>query len=563
MAINKRIIGSLYEKQSDYKRAIKNYNYALKISTEANDSIVMANCFNSIGVAYWWQGNYALALENLVKSAEMEERLNDQLGLADVYNNIGLIHKHMGNTSLAIEYFKKAIKVEKEFGDKRSITPVYSNLANIYADQGNDSLAIKYYFEALEINKEAGDSAAMAIDYMNIGIVYSEQVRYKLALRYLKLALPIMEKSNNKTRLATLYGNMGDVYGKAGFKTLAFKYFDLALTISKEQENKVGMKGGYLRLSDYFKNTKDYEQAYEYYLLYHQLNDSLFNDLKQKTVLELEAKYQNEKSKREIAELENKEAAALEIAEKRRLWLLLIGGLLLGGGLLMFLYMRQRSAQEHLQRAVLEQKSLRSQMNPHFISNSLIAIQSFIYKEAPKEAGKYLANFSKLMRLILENSREEYVLLEKEIQTMEYYLELQALRFENKFSHSINVDAAIDAETLAIPPMLAQPFIENALEHGISTKTTRGEINVRFKLEDDLIILEVEDNGIGRQKSAKLQLTGKNPHSSLSTTITEERLAILNKRNRQKIKLEMTDLMSPDNTVIGTKATFHIPYRYQ
>jgi LytS/YehU family sensor histidine kinase len=197
-------------------------------------------------------------------------------------------------------------------------------------------------------------------------------------------------------------------------------------------------------------------------------------------------------------------------------------------------------------------------MNPHFIFNSLIAIESFIYKNEPREAGKYLSGFAKLMRLILENSREEYIALDKEIKTLQYYLELQKLRFEEKFVYSIEVEEGLDAENMVIPPMLAQPFIENSIEHGLKNINAMGEIRIRFSKKENDLIFELVDNGIGLERSVTIDREEKK-HKSMATIITNERLAILNTKKKDKIKIFIGEIRDSYDKVLGTKVSFSIP----
>ena len=210
----------------------------------------------------------------------------------------------------------------------------------------------------------------------------------------------------------------------------------------------------------------------------------------------------------------------------------------------------------------LEQKLLRSQMNPHFIFNSLTSIQNYIYKEKPELAASYLGKFAKLMRLILENSRQEYIPFSKEIETLQLYLELQKVRFADKFDFQIVIDPLIDQDEVSIPPMFAQPFIENSLEHGIVHKSEQGQIKISFSLQDDYILFEVEDNGIGRAKAAQINKALKTGHHSYATTITEERLALIHEKSSLKEMVSIVDVLDEMNEVSGTKASFNIPYKY-
>jgi LytS/YehU family sensor histidine kinase len=176
------------------------------------------------------------------------------------------------------------------------------------------------------------------------------------------------------------------------------------------------------------------------------------------------------------------------------------------------------------------------------------------------KASDFLGNFSRLLRSSLESSREDYILLEDEINSMKNYLELQQLRYENKFVYSIDVDEDIDLEGAIITPMLIQPFIENAIEHGIRHKKDNGNINIRFKLDHNKITCEIEDDGVGREKAWETEYAKKGKHKSLANEIIRDRIKILNRKFKQKISLSITDLKSEADEAIGTMVRLDLPY---
>ena len=229
---------------------------------------------------------------------------------------------------------------------------------------------------------------------------------------------------------------------------------------------------------------------------------------------------------------------------------------------IMYVILGYQKYKEGMKRDLLmmEQKLLRSQMNPHFVFNSLLAIQSFIYKKDAREAAVYLSRFAKLIRLILNSSRQEYVPLEQELDYLKYYLDLQRLRFENKFSYFLEVDKNIDVDRIAIPPLLAQPFIENAIEHGIKNSEKKGVIVIRFTLCDQCIMFEVEDNGIGMVRARDLAGTRPGDYEPLGMTITKERLKLLNMNQSQKVTFSVSEAKDDDGMVTGTKVAFNIKY---
>jgi ligand-binding sensor domain-containing protein len=207
-----------------------------------------------------------------------------------------------------------------------------------------------------------------------------------------------------------------------------------------------------------------------------------------------------------------------------------------------------------------EQKALRAQMNPHFIFNSLNSIQFFITDKDVKSANKYLSKFSKLMRLTLDNSKKTLISLHEEIEALTLYMELESLRFEGKFEYVIETDDDIDKYGIEIPPMLLQPYIENAIWHGITHKNTKGIITVRMMMEDDDILrCEIEDNGIGRKKSAEMKIEHPATHNSSGMTITKDRLDSISKLKKSKGRVEVIDLEDNMGNGEGTKVVLYIP----
>lgn len=232
------------------------------------------------------------------------------------------------------------------------------------------------------------------------------------------------------------------------------------------------------------------------------------------------------------------------------------------GIVVLSVYSRTKQIKYKTRNMELEQQLLISQMNPHFVFNSLTAIQSYIFRKDPHQAGKYLASFAKLVRLILENSRSEIATIDKEVKTLEYYLELQSMRFEDKFDYEIVVDSEIFRDEMGVPPMLAQPLIENAIEHGISHIQEKGLITIRFSLQGKNIILEVEDNGIGINESIRIQKEKGKKYQSLATNITTDRLKKLRQAKGYKIDLTIIDKSERNSNERGTLVKLTIPYKY-
>lgn len=216
---------------------------------------------------------------------------------------------------------------------------------------------------------------------------------------------------------------------------------------------------------------------------------------------------------------------------------------------------RERQKQRLLE---AEKRSLLSQMNPHFIFNSLNSIQHFIIQKDEFQANNYLSNFSSLIRRILENSKKNLISLNEEITTLTLYLEMEKLRFEEGFEYRIIRDQNIDYNETTIPPMMIQPFVENAIWHGLMPLESKGELTITFSRIDGFFHCLICDNGIGREKAARLK-GKKEPHASTGMKNIRDRINLLNQLNRKKIELNISDMKNPDGTAAGTLIELIIP----
>ena len=208
----------------------------------------------------------------------------------------------------------------------------------------------------------------------------------------------------------------------------------------------------------------------------------------------------------------------------------------------------------------IELKALRSQMNPHFIFNSLNSIQHYIFNSKTDEAIKYLSKFARLVRIILNNSNKHTVTVGADIEALKLYLELEQMRFEEKFEYEILIDSSVDTDYDIMPPLLTQPYVENAILHGLNPKPEKGKLTITLTSKNNFLICTIVDNGIGRLKSSKIKHTmpGKQ-HKSLGMKITEDRLRILNEVNNSKLSVNIIDLTDDNGNSLGTKVELFVP----
>jgi LytS/YehU family sensor histidine kinase len=306
----------------------------------------------------------------------------------------------------------------------------------------------------------------------------------------------------------------------------------------------------------------NYESAMRNHLLEVQWQEKIRNDESKKQFAMLQSKYEEEQYQNKITLLQQEnQFRELKLNQTRNFNIGLVS-LLAIIILMAILFIRQNKIKTKHQTEVIKHKLLRSQLNPHFVFNSIASIQDFIWKKEPSEADQYLTSFAKLMRHVMENSRVDYVPLKREIETIENYLKLQHFRFPDVFDYHLEVDPEIDIENMAIPPMLAQPFIENSIEHGMKHKKSKGNIHVGIILNNSSVLMHVVDDGIGRKLASEIERKQSRDHQSLSTIITHERINMLNKKLKKKIVFKINDLKNELDEPTGTSVSFEIPYQY-
>jgi sensor histidine kinase YesM len=208
----------------------------------------------------------------------------------------------------------------------------------------------------------------------------------------------------------------------------------------------------------------------------------------------------------------------------------------------------------------MEMKALRAQMNPHFIFNSLNSINKYILRNDQVNASRYLTRFARLIRLILDNSNSREVALSDELEALKLYIEMEALRFANKFTYEITIAGNVSAGTLQVPPLIIQPYVENAIWHGLLHKKSNGKLTVLInKSNDNMLQCVIEDNGIGRLKAKEIKSKSANANKSLGMKLTEERINILNQNLSLNASIEVIDLVNSVGDAAGTKVILKIP----
>jgi tetratricopeptide (TPR) repeat protein len=524
----------------------------------AGDTVRAANVKINIGMDYVNEGNYEEALKHELHALDLRLQCGDSTNLATFYQRIGEVYKELGIR----EKWKSSLETARRLSENpkyASFTTkigIINDYGGIYKAEKRYDEAIKEYMKMYSLCKEKNYRNGMATAQNNLSPVYLSLGKTGEALESIKEAIKIHEETNNFYGRLCAHNQLGEVYLALDQLYLAQQNFKIGLELSLEQkythESKTSVSGLY-RVA---RNQGKWKDALGYHEKLVQLNDSLQNIELQGKLTDIETKYQSEKKEQKI-ELLNRENE-LKNARLKSQRMLLWGGILLVlfVGSMISLVVRQRRRQLQAKQNELEQKLLRSQMNPHFIFNSLGAIQSFMMKNDGRKAAFYLSSFSSLMRSILKNSREELITLQEEKQTLENYLNLHQLRLGEKFSFEVSVSDELDAEVIMLPPMLVQPFVENAILHGVEKMEGNGHISIAFGRENDQLKITVTDNGKGLESGEQ-----KENHVSYALQIFKERLANLKKTYGMDISysIENKDILGKINP--GTLVMVKLPLK--
>jgi tetratricopeptide (TPR) repeat protein len=338
----------------------------------------------------------------------------------------------------------------------------------------------------------------------------------------------------------------------------AIPYLQKSIEEADRKADFLVQKDATRKLSEVFRDAGQFDKALLAYQEYVDLVDKLYlikeQEISQATrfskdIVNKQNRISSLESDRALSE--SKYELTIEQSKRQKLIIYsLIGGvlLLLLTAILMFKYIKQQRLANNL----LALKSLRSQMNPHFIFNALNSVNSFIASNDERTANKYLTDFSLLMRAVLENSEEDFIPLEKEIALLQLYTKLEHFRFQDKFDYNINIDENINIQDFVIPPMLLQPYIENAVWHGLRYKKTKGQLEISIlQTTPGEICIVITDNGIGREKSKALKTVNQQKQNSKGMGNIKKRVSILNQMYKDKVDVFIDDFQDLEDT--GTK----------
>lgn len=552
--------------------------------------------FSNTGLSgYFFQkGDLDSALIYANRGAKILESINDKQHILAAYNNMALIYNNMEKPDEAIGLYLKIFRIIESNPPSIQHMAICNNLAVAYGNKKSLVESKKWFQKVSAYAEKMQHPMGLVYGYNGTAGVNIELQEFGDAISNSQKGLDLsLEHGMDKTAIEA-YQNLGKVYVRLGQYNKAISYLDKGLTLAKKIGSKRNLEVIYNELSTSYENLQNYTRALDYNKLYHQTKDSVFAEDKVKLIEDLEKKYETAELKRKQSEIEfanqklerenelnalktQKLSQAKELADLKanRNRNLLFGAIALSiilgfGGALYFSQYKSRKRAE-LARLELEEsnkrlqienqfkeselKAIKAQMNPHFMFNALNSIQEYIILNKKDLASDYLGKFADLMRLYLNQSNENLIELEDEIKTLHLYIELEALRQEDLvFAIKCESNELLEVK---IPPMLIQPYVENAIKHGLWHKKNDKKLKILFYKKNELLNIEIIDNGIGIEASKRINAR-KHKHKSFSMQANKTRLDIIQDRHKNKLSIQTIDI-SEGGEIKGTKVTLQIP----
>ena len=559
-------LGVLYRNISLYQQSISTHKIAEALAQKAKNLELQVINLNNIGVAYRRIDLVKPALDFHTKALEIAQSIKNpsdalKYNIAVSHNSMGNIYLILEQYDLANKQFQESLIIEKASDNKLGLAINYQNIGYAFEAQNELDEALKNYNLSLDYNNQIDSDLGRVICFNSIGQVYIKQKKLGEAKTIIEQALEKALIIGDQYYIALSYINLGWVKKELRLFKNAETNLKQGLHVAKSFSLQSSVVDASKHLSDLYSIKGNHKLALQYYKSSIEIKKTINNDRNLRYVNDVIIQYENEAKNNQIEALANENElvkSKLELNEKM-LWGAFFA-LIIIIAIIIALY-RNRQLQQEKQILTLEQDMLRSQMNPHFIFNSLNSIKLYFINNEKENAVYYLNKFSKLIRKILVASSEKEISLEDELDTMKLYMNIENIRFSNEIDFKINVDDAINTANTKVPSLMLQPFLENALWHGLSSKKENDKkitLNV-FKTLDDFVTISIEDNGIGREQSQKINKDKLLKRKSVGIAITKARLANFSKSFTNDYKIDIEDLYDVNRIATGTKVIVNIP----
>lgn len=579
--------------------------------TPDKDHITLA--YYALGFAIFAQSRFEEAIHYLQRGQEYAQKAGDITGVIKNLSLIGCADREGGNYEKAFEIYRQCIQKAEDANLPEHIASEYFELAELFMQIDDYDTAKKYFYAGFHLGQPQAFYAwrimtyaetlshlhqfDSALYYYNTfdsttlppallrtwlaskGEYFLLQGKNQQALDYFEKSLVFQRQLNDRNQLMRVLKDLSVASAGLGKDKDAFRFAKESLAIAEQFKARQFIRDNCQIVYSIYDKAKNTDSAYAYYRRYNVMKDSVNNE-------HLKGRFAFSAAEQQIALL-NKEKQLQEVCLRETLATkkMLIGGiialLLIGFIFSRYIILRRKNEAHLRQRAEneleihrlegekakaalqqrakeLEIQALRSQMNPHFIFNCLNAINRFILGHETEAASDYLTKFSRLMRMIMNHSRHSVISLADELEVLQLYLDMEKLRFKDAFDYIIVQDDDLDMGDIYIPPLLLQPFVENAVWHGLMHKTQRGLLTIELRADNDILTCIIRDNGVGRQRAGILKSKSAQKHKSMGLQITAERLNLLTGNGSPGHYFDIEDLYDEDGQPAGTKVILKI-----
>lgn len=552
---------------------------AINIATEIDDLRRASKLKAKLAKQYIARGLNNEALEQILGAVKILDTIDaEPTDRILVLNVLSTVYRAYDNNEKSLEVSLEVLELAETLPLTNEVPRYHYNIGQTYSQLGQNDKSEIHYLQALEIADQLNETHIKSIMTSVLGDHYKKIGKYKKAESLINQIIPYYKENKQDRNLGSSYRTLAHVNSLQGKHKASIPFYEKALEIFERTGNLYFAKKTNQELFIAYSIAEDQPKAEAANARYIALKDSLDSKERKALIAKMETEFETEKIKRQ-KELAEKELAITELENKRNrnlfIGAVIVGILTLLSSLFYFERLKAKKQAEMMslelsetqKRLTIEKqyrdselKALKAQMNPHFIFNALNAIQEYILLNQKNLASDYLGKFADLIRNYLHYSNTGFISISEEIKNLNLYLELEKLRFEDNLFYTINTKDNLEESEILIPTMLIQPYVENALKHGLLHKPDNRQLIIEFsKADENTILCVVEDNGVGREKAKQIKNQKRPSHQSFAHNATKERLALLNYGKTEQIGVDITDIKDSLNKTVGTKVTLHIP----
>lgn len=571
--------------QGYYDEAISYVKKILQQHQKEGNELEIDDALSFIAYIYVAKGAYDTGFEYMQQSLKRAIKAKDSVHIRSALTGIGQVLLRIESYQAALNFYRQSLEkitVEDSIHQAKGEYDVWAQMefAEVYCHLGlYDSALFRYNL----FDSARASGKDLRVFLVSKGEYYLMQHKYIEALGNLFKGLNYHKKVNDRNEIMRVLLDISKIFFAIGNNIQAMNYGRQGLNMALQTNAKQFIRDGYEILFSFFERMHQTDSAYLYYRNYIEMKDAVMND-------KIKGRFAAYNYEQRLAYLDEdkqlQHQKLLQTAQQRTFLIVIILVVVFSSVLIFRFMLLKRKNEIHLREKAenelemqklagkinesvlrqetseLEMKALRAQINPHFIFNSLNSINCFIIQNNKAQASEYLTKFSRLVRMILQNSQAAFISLESELESLRLYLELEAVRFDQHFAYEITVGSDLDISAIKVPPLVIQPYAENAIWHGLMHREQKGLLKIELFQKDNLLHCRITDDGIGRTQAKALKSKSAPTYKSMGMQITASRIELLQDKKAMDNYIKISDLVLPDGTACGTEVLVKFPICY-